>query len=290
MLLVIKQWLQGISMAFYPRPNHPCHTLSIPPSDTLPGVAVRRDRRLVQGDDADPGIRGLRKMVSLRRHGRSGEATVKPCRLRCPKARAGRACAAHRVADGMVSPDVPNVRPISRIILVLHTRERNSEAPAAAGWSVADNSVRPGSIRSDEHHSGAPPQRDPSRGQKPLNGALKGATYSTHSRQPPAPRPSVLKAEPRRDARAWLKAVEAQAMMEEQVMRIHSPSSSPLWRGSSRAASAARKTPFTRWTSRGWIPVTSLGSRPRTGMTDLTSAAHPSLYPLPGELEEAHVR
>jgi hypothetical protein len=147
-------------------------------------------------------------MVSLRRHGRSGEATVTPCRFGCPKARAGFACAAYRVADGMVSPDVPNVRPIPRIILVLHTRERNSEAPAAAGWSVADQSVRPGSIRPDEHHSGAPPQRDPSRRQKPLNGALKGATYSTHSRQPPAPRPSVLKADPRRGSRAWLKAVE----------------------------------------------------------------------------------
>ena len=206
MLLVIKQWLQGISMAFYPRPNHPCHTLSIPPSDTLPGVAVRRDRRLVQGDDANPGIGGLRKMVSLRRHGRSGEATDWPCRLRCPKARAGRACAAHRVADGMVSPDVPNVRPVPRTFP--GTGKRNSEAPAAAGCSVADNSVRPGSIRPDEHHSGAPPQRDPSRRQKPLNGALKGATYSTHSRQPPAPRPSVFQADPRRVSRAWLKVVE----------------------------------------------------------------------------------
>ncbi len=268
----------------FPRPNHPCHTPSIPPSDTLPGVAVRRDRRLVQGDDADPGIGGLRKMVFLRRHGRSGEATDQPSRFGCPKERAGRACAAHRVADGMVSPDVPKIRPVPQVFLVFHTRKRDSEAPAAAGWSVADKLVRPGSIRSDEHHSGEPPQRDPSRRQKPLNGVLKGAIYSTLSRQLPAPRPTIVPADPRRGSRAWLKAVEAEAMMEEQVMRIHSPSSSPLWRGSSRAASAARKTPFTRWTSRGWIPVKS------TGMTDLTSATHPSLYPLPIEGEEAHVR
>jgi len=276
----------------FPRPSDSCHAFLIPPSDTLPGVAVRRDRRRVQGDDANPFIGGLRKMVSLRRHGRSGEAPDRPSRFGCPKERAGRACAAHRVADGMVSPDVPKVRPISPLYsgLILgfnprtKTAKRTSEAPAVAGWSVADKLVRPGSIGSDEHHFGKPPQRDPSRRQKPPNGVLKGAICSTLSRQLPAPRPSVVPADPRRGSRAWLKAVEAEAMMEEQVMRIHSPSCQPLWRGSSRAASAARKTPFTRWTSRGWIPVTS------TGMTDLTSAAHPSLYPLPGELEESHVR
>jgi len=201
----------------FPRPKHPCHTLSIPPSDTLPGVAVRRDRRLVQGDDANPFIGGLRKMVSLRRHGRSGEATDRPSRFGCPKERAGRACAAHRVADGMVSPDMPNVRPISLLssglILGFNPRTKtatgNSEAPAVAGWSVADKLVRPGSIGSDEHHSGTSPQRDPSRRQKPLNGALKGAISSTLSRQLPAPRPSVLKANPRRGSRAWLKAVDS---------------------------------------------------------------------------------
>ncbi len=194
----------------FPRPNHPCHTLPIPPSDTLPGVAVRRDRRRVQGDDVNPGIGGLRKMVSLRRHGRSGEATDRPSRFRCPKERAGRACAAHRVADGVVSPGLPKVRPIPPVSFGLNpARRRRSEAPAAAGWSVADKLVRPGSIGSDEHHFGQPPQRDPSRRQKPLNGVLKGAIYSTPSRQLPAPRPSVLQADPRRGSRAWLKAVEA---------------------------------------------------------------------------------
>jgi hypothetical protein len=140
MLLVIKQWLQRIPMVFFPRPKHRCHSLSIPPSDTLPGVAVRRDRRRVQGDDADPGIGGLRKMVSLRRHGRSGQGTDQPSRLGCPKERAGRACAAYRVADGMVSPDVPKVRPISPLSSGSNpkTSVRNSEVPAAAGWSVAD--------------------------------------------------------------------------------------------------------------------------------------------------------
>jgi hypothetical protein len=212
MLLVKKQRLQRIPMASFPRPKHPCHSLSILPSDTLPGVAVRRDRRRVQGDDADPGIGGLRKMVSLRRHGRSGQDTDQPSRFRCPKARAGRACAAHRVADGMVSPDMPKVRPISPLSSGsnLKTGMRTSEAPAAAGWSVADKLVRPGSIGSDEHHSGKPHQRDRSRRQKPLNGVLKGAIYSTLSRQLSAPRPSALKTNPRRGSRAWLKAVEAE--------------------------------------------------------------------------------
>ncbi len=194
-------------MVFYPRPKHPCHTLSIPPSDTLPGVAVRRDRRLVQGDDANPGIGGLRKMLSLRRHGRSGEATVKPSRFGCPKERAGRACAAYRVANGMVSPEEPKARPSPRTFP--GTGKRTSEAPAAAGWSVADKLVRPGSIQSNEHHFSQPPQRDPSRRHKPLNGVLKGAIYSTLSRQLPAPRPSVVAAAPRRGSRAWPKAVEA---------------------------------------------------------------------------------
>jgi len=196
-------------MAFYPRPEHLCHPLSVPPSDTLPGVAARRGRRRVQGDDVNPRIRGLRKMVSLRRHGRSGQDTDQPSRFRCPKERAGRACAVHRVADRMVSPGCSKVRPIPRVILGLNPRTRTSETPAAAGWIVADKLVRPGSIRPDEHRPVGPPQRDRSRGQKPPNGAPEGVTYSILTRQLPAPRPSFIEAEPRRDSRAWLKAVAA---------------------------------------------------------------------------------
>jgi hypothetical protein len=196
-------------MVFYPRPKHPCHPQSVPSSDTLPGVAVRRDRRRMQGDDVNPGIRGLRKMVFLRRHGRSGQDTDQSSRFGCPKERAGRACAAHRVADWMVSPGLSKVRPNPLLLFGLNPRTRTSEAPAAAGWSVADKSVRPGSIGSDEHHSAEPPQRDPSRRQKPPNGVLKGAIYFTLSRQPSAPRPSHMKADPRRNPRAWPKMVEA---------------------------------------------------------------------------------
>ena len=46
-------------------------------------------------------------------------------------------------------------------------------------------------------------------GQKPPNGAPEGVTYSTLSRQLPAPRPSFMAARPRRVSRAWLKAVAA---------------------------------------------------------------------------------
>ncbi len=197
-------------MACFPRPEHLCHPLSVPPSDTLPGVAARRGRRRMQGDDVHPRIRGPRKMVSLRRHGRSGQDTDQSSRFRCPKERAGRACAAHRVVQRIVSPDwSKSVRPLilgSILGLNPRTRTRTSESPAAAGWIVADKLVRPGSIGPDEHHPVGPPQRDTSRGQKPPNGALRGVTYSTLSRQLSAPRPSLAK--PRRDSRAWLKAVE----------------------------------------------------------------------------------
>ncbi len=193
----------------FPRLDRRWHIGFVPPSDTLPGVAARRGRRRMQGDDANPRIRGLRKMVSLRRHGRSGQDTDQSARFRCPKERAGRACAVHRVADRMVSPGCSKVRPIPRVILGLNPRTRTSEAPAAAGWIVADKLVRPGSIGSDEHRLVEPPQRDPSRGQKPPNGAPEGVTYSTLSRQLPAPRPSFIAVKPRRVSRAWLKAVAA---------------------------------------------------------------------------------
>jgi hypothetical protein len=191
----------------FPRLDRRWHIGFVPPSDTLPGVAVRWGRRRMQGDDVNPRIRGLRKMVSLRRHGRSGQDTDQSARFRCPKERAGRACAVHRVADPMVSPGCSKVRPIPRVILGLNPRTRTSEAPAAAGWIVADKLVRPGSIGPDEHRLVEPPQRDRSRGQKPPNGAPEGVTYSTLSRQLPAPRPSFIAAKPRRVSRAWPKAV-----------------------------------------------------------------------------------
>ena len=133
----------------FPRLDRRWHIGFVPPSDTLPGVAVRWGRRRMQGDDVNPRIRGLRKMVSLRRHGRSGQDTDQSARFRCPKERAGRACAVHRVADPMVSPGCSKVRPIPRVILGLNPRTRTSEAPAAAGWIVADKLVRPGSIGPD---------------------------------------------------------------------------------------------------------------------------------------------
>ena len=65
-LPVIKQGLQRIRMAFYPRLEHLCHPLSVPPSDTLPAVAA-------SGTGAGFGERtevlgiGVREKVPLRR-------------------------------------------------------------------------------------------------------------------------------------------------------------------------------------------------------------------------------
>jgi hypothetical protein len=65
-LPVTKQGLQRIRMAFYPRLEHLCHPLSVPPSDTLPAVAA-------SGTGAGFGERtevlgiGVREKVPLRR-------------------------------------------------------------------------------------------------------------------------------------------------------------------------------------------------------------------------------
>jgi len=55
----------------FPRPANPCLQSPHPVTDTLPGVAARRGWRVVWGRDARPHAPGLRKMVSLRRHGGS---------------------------------------------------------------------------------------------------------------------------------------------------------------------------------------------------------------------------
>ena len=111
--------------------------------------------------------------------------------------------AVHRVADPMVSPGCSKVRPIPRVILGLNPRTRTSEAPAAAGCRCRKSATGVHRAR----RTPLLPVEGPSRGQKPPNGAPKGVTYSTLSRQLPAPRPSFIAAKPRRVSRAWLKAV-----------------------------------------------------------------------------------
>ena len=74
----------------FPRPLNPCLQSPHPVTDTLPGVAVRRGRRFWFGTDVSPCQKGLRKMVSLRRHGGSGGVSDQPCRFTPRTAR--RAC------------------------------------------------------------------------------------------------------------------------------------------------------------------------------------------------------
>jgi hypothetical protein len=85
------------SAPHFPRPPNPCLQSSHPAADTLPGVAARWDRRGVWGRDARPHAPGLRKMVSLRRHGEAMGCRTSPV-VSCPRRRAGCACAARKGA------------------------------------------------------------------------------------------------------------------------------------------------------------------------------------------------
>ncbi len=81
--------------------------------------------------------------------------------LRNTQRRAGRACVAHKGKTGSGS----------------HRR-----CPPAGSKEPVGTAMANGPIRSSS-------QRDPTRGQKRPNGALRGATYTTNTRQLSAPRP-----------------------------------------------------------------------------------------------------
>jgi hypothetical protein len=65
----------------FPRLINPCLQSSHPVADTLQGVAARRARRRVWGKDAKSHAPGLRKVVSLRRHGGSDGISDRSCRF-----------------------------------------------------------------------------------------------------------------------------------------------------------------------------------------------------------------
>ena len=73
----------------FPRPLNPCLQSPHPVTDTLPGVAVRRGRRFWFGTDVSPCRKGLRKMVSLRRHGGSDRVSDRPFRFHAPNGAPG---------------------------------------------------------------------------------------------------------------------------------------------------------------------------------------------------------
>src|SRR3546814_3184854 len=84
---------QPLNPIHIPLPKTCAYNLPVPPSDTPAGVLARRDRRWWWGNDVSLHHRGSRKMVSLRRHGERRRVTDRPFVSRCPKERAGRACA-----------------------------------------------------------------------------------------------------------------------------------------------------------------------------------------------------
>src|SRR3546814_748299 len=90
---------QPLNPIHIPLPKTCAYNLPVPPSDTPAGVLARRDRRWWWGNDVSLHHRGSRKMVSLRRHGERRRVTDRPFVSRCPKERAGRACAAHMEVD-----------------------------------------------------------------------------------------------------------------------------------------------------------------------------------------------
>src|SRR3546814_118995 len=90
---------QPLNPTVIPLPKTCAYNLPVPPSDAPAGVPARRDRRWWWGNDVSLHHRGSRKMVSLRRHGERRRVTDRPFVSRCPKERAGRACAAHMGVD-----------------------------------------------------------------------------------------------------------------------------------------------------------------------------------------------
>ena len=165
--------LPGKTPPPFPRPPNLCLQSPHPATDTLQGVAARRSRRGAGGEDAEPLAPGLRKMVPSGDTGEAAGHRTNPFASR-PERRAGRACAAHKGAgdggcvgivrrDGYRPEGAPSVR---------FAMERGADA----------KTERPMPETGEQHPGLLPLQRDPSRGQKPLNGALKGATYKPFSR------------------------------------------------------------------------------------------------------------
>ena len=140
-----------------------------PAADTPQGVAARRGRRFGCGTDVILHKKGLRKVVSLRRHGGSGGRRTEPS-ASCPERRAGRACAAHKGAGsggcvGIVRRDgnTPEGFTFRRDRQGVQPRCQTAMPLPETGEPIPRSRLL---------------QRDPSRGQKPLNGVLKGATHT----------------------------------------------------------------------------------------------------------------
>ena len=136
---------------FRPSLRHPIPPVfQFPRSATVTpaGVLAMRDRRGCEGQDAKPSPPGSRKMVSLWRHGGNGRRRIPACYFISELARQAHLCDAH--GEWWFG--------LRRL------------------WSVR---FHPGRrwLRGSNHHSR---QRDRSRGQKPLNGALRGVTYYYH--------------------------------------------------------------------------------------------------------------
>ena len=171
--------------AHFPHPPNLCLQSPHPATDTLQGVAARRGRRGAGGEDAEPLAPGPRKMVSLRRHGGSDWASDRPFRFTPRTARRACLCGTQggrrwRMRRHRPPGWVPSGR---RPPSVRFAMEREAD----------EKTERPGPETGEQHPRLLSLQRDRSRGHKPLNGALKGATYkNNHSRQLPAPRPKAV--------------------------------------------------------------------------------------------------
>ncbi len=179
----------------FPRPTNLCLQSSHPVTDTLPGVTARRDRRGVWGRDARPHAPGLRKMVSLRRHGGSDGVSDRSHCFMPQTARRMCLCGTqggrdwrmrrHRPPDGntLEGQNLPSGSP------------ERAVAMSKRRWTLPETGER--------HQPSRPLQRDRSRGQKPLNGAPAGVTLHFSDAAPPAPRPKCS-LNPRAETAAWI--------------------------------------------------------------------------------------
>ena len=115
----ISQLFSGRKRSSCPHPAKPCLQSCHPATDTLPGVAAGRGRRLLCGKDVNLHRKGLRKMVSLRRHGGNGRGIGPALSFHAPNG----------------APDVP----------VRHTRgpDLADASASSAGMAAVRKGVKP---------------------------------------------------------------------------------------------------------------------------------------------------
>ena len=171
------------------RPNFPrlpdlCLYSLHPAADTPQGVAARRDRRGAWGKDAKPHAPGLRKVVSLRRHGGSGRMSDRSCRFTPRTARRMCLCGTQ---GGWTGGCVGIVRRDGKQSV---GGDASVRCRQGARCRDAKRTSHPGNRRAT---SSAPAFAEGPKSQaKTAERGAEGCHYIFHSRQLSAPRPMLF--------------------------------------------------------------------------------------------------